>query len=294
MFQLIKRSIRYAAWRFGYEILPIGSTGLQHSVKFDAPGDFDASEKMRQLLGHCQAMRTIHSHDSVEIEELYRQFVFADLPRRDGRAELLNNLIGTTVSEAIYIISYLHQALLVPGAICEFGVAQGATSRLIAAEIMETDRELWLFDSFEGLPEPSPEDKLIHDIFNLGSMRRYKGTMASPETEVRDKLAEIGFPPERTMIRKGWIEDTLRDSNIPNQVCFAYVDFDFYAPIKEALAFLDRTMPAGGRIIVDDYGFFSEGAQRAVDEFLKATAGRFEFHKPLPSAGNLCVLKKVS
>jgi hypothetical protein len=37
------------------------------------------------------------------------------------------------------------------------------------------------------------------------------------------------------------------------------VDFDFYEPIKGALEFLDTRMPAGGRIIVGDYGFFSGG-----------------------------------
>ena len=139
-------------------------------------------------------MRDIHRHDAEEVEELYRRFVFPGLPKDERRAGLLHDLIGTTIGEAIYIIQNLHEGLRVPGDVCEFGVAQGATSRLLASEIMSTDRNLWLFDSFEGLPAPSPQDKLINDIFSLGSMDKYKGTMASPEAEVRSKLDSRNFP----------------------------------------------------------------------------------------------------
>ncbi|HWK44682.1 MAG TPA: TylF/MycF/NovP-related O-methyltransferase [Stellaceae bacterium] len=250
-------------------------------------------QRVADELSQCKTMRQIHWQDAVEIEALYRQFVFPDLPKREGRAALLNDLIGTTISEAIYIIEFLHQALRVPGDICEFGVAQGATSRMLATEIILTDRKLWLFDSFEGLPAPGPEDRLIDDIFNLGSMSSYQGTMASPETEVLDKLAQVQFPRDRTIIKKGWVNEALKSADLPAHVAFAYVDFDFYEPIKDALHFLDGVMPAGGQIVVDDYGFFSEGAQLAVDEFVKAMGGRYSFQIPLPFAGHFCVLSKL-
>lgn len=243
-------------------------------------------------LERCRTMRAIHRQDAVEIEELYRRFVFPDLARKTGRDQLLHDLIGTTIGEAIYIIHSLQVALAVNGDICEFGVAQGATSRLLASEILQTDRKLWLFDSFEGLPAPSAEDKLINDIFNLGSMAKYKGTMASPENEVLDKLQSVAFPRARTKVKKGWVRDTIASGELPSQVAFAYVDFDFYEPIKEALEFLDARMPPGGRIVVDDYGFFSAGAQLAVDRFVEAAGGRFGFELPLPFAGHFCVLSK--
>jgi hypothetical protein len=243
---------------------------------------------------HCLTMRQIHSRDVEEIEELYRLFVFPNLPRRDGRAKLLNELMGTSIGEAIYIIHHIYEALRVPGDICEFGVAQGATSSLLAAEILpEAGRKLWLFDSFEGLPTPTRNDRLINDIFSLGSMRAYKGMTSVPETEVRGKLASINFPESRTKIKKGWVKDTIRDSDVPNQVSFAYVDLDFYEPIKDALEFLDHRMPVGGRVVVDDYGWFSEGAQIAVDEFMEKTNKRFKFEKPVPCAGHFCILTKL-
>jgi O-methyltransferase len=296
----LKRTSRSAVRRLGYEMVPMKAFDAARAISPAAAAGRPRSrsqeeehERVIAALSISQTMRKIHCRDALEIEELYRHFLFPDLPRREGRAELLNDLIGTTVSEAVYIIRFLHEALQVPGDICEFGVAQGATSCILAAEIMSTSRIIWLFDSFEGLPAPGPKDKLINDVLNLGSMRRYKGTMASPETAVLSKLDAIGFPRERTKVRKGWIKETLRSGELPDQIAFAYVDFDFYEPIKDALSFLDTHMPPGGRILVDDYGFFSQGAQLAVDEFIAAAGNRFSFETPLPFAGHFCILRKV-
>jgi len=286
MLPSVKKLLHIALHRFGYRLEPIAQTKVP---------DQEKNPSLTEQLHNCRTMREIHRRDSVEIEALYRQFVFPDLPTREGRETLLNDLIGTTVSEAIYILQWLHQSLRVDGDICEFGVAQGATSRLMAAEIRPLeDRKLWLFDSFEGLPAPTAEDKLIHDIFKLGSMDRYRGTMASPESLVMEKLAGIEFPRERTKIKKGWIKDTVKSGELPEQVAFAYLDFDFYEPIKDGLSFIDSLMPVGGGIVVDDYGFFSEGAQLAVDQFVSQTGGRYELTMPLPLAGHFCLLRKLA
>jgi O-methyltransferase len=273
----LKKSLRRAINKLGYDV-----------------ASFANVTKVADDLSHCRSMREIHSRNATEIEDLYRQFVFPGLPRREARVGALNELIGTSIGEAIYIVHHLSEALRCPGDVCEFGVAQGATSRLIANEILTlSERKLWLFDSFEGLPEPSSKDKLINDIFRLGSMSAYKGSMASPETQVRSKLASIDFPESRIKLKKGWIKDTINTSDLPNQVAFAYVDLDFYDPIRDALHFLDGRMPSGGRIVVDDYGWFSEGAQIAVDEFIDHAQGRFKFELPLPCAGHFCILSKV-
>lgn len=290
----MKRFLQAALRRGGYRLMRIpGDSAIPSSA---ARQDFEQLyfETLEQFR-MSEAMRDIHRRDAVEVEELYRHFLFTDLPKREGRARDLSDLIGTTVSEAIYVIKNLHDGLKVAGDICEFGVAQGATSRLLASEIMPlAERKFWLFDSFEGLPAPTKEDRLIHDIFKLGTMDKYKGTMASPETEVLGKLASVKFPRERIVVKKGWVKDTIQSGDLPEKVAFAYVDFDFYDPIKDALEFLDTRMPAGGRIVVDDYGFFSEGAQLAVDQFVAAANGRYRFEMPLPFAGHFCVLSKVT
>jgi len=186
------------------------------------------------------------------------------------RSKLLARLDGTPPSEAYFIVNALAKCKDASGAICEFGVAQGETSALIANEIQSSNKVLHLFDSFEGLSKPTEKDQLKDDIFSLGSMEAYSGTMSCPEEMVRTRLRAISFPPQRFVIHKGFIDQVLRDdSNLPKEVSFAYVDFDLYEPIKLTLEYLHRTTSTGALIIVDDYDYFSTGAKVAVDEFLK-------------------------
>lgn len=227
-----------------------------------------------------------------ELERLARATVFPGLPEREGRRDLTAQLIGTGFCEALHIVSFLNSALGLPGDICEFGVAQGATSALIANEIRYTDKELWLFDSFEGLPMPTERDVLIDDIFNLGSIEKYQGQMACGQEQVVGRLNSVRFPMDRVKIVAGFIEKSSKFASLPKSVCFAYVDFDFYEPIKVALELLDPRLPVGGVVIVDDYGFFSAGAQSAVDEFVESREGRYTCEPSPDWAGKFCIVRK--
>lgn len=234
-----------------------------------------------------------HAYPSLvgQMHDALRQFMFPRLPQTEGRLPLMNKLLGTGIPEAMYVLSELHAALGDEGDVCELGVAQGATSALLANEIRSTPKLLWLYDSFEGLPKPSAKDQLKDDIFRLGSMERYQGEMRCDAREVQFRLNEIGFPPERYRIRPGWINETLREGSGPAKVCFAYVDFDFYEPIRDALVYLARHLTPNGRIVVDDYDFFSTGAKTAVDEFVQQHP-ELELAKPEPWAGAFCMLRR--
>lgn len=191
------------------------------------------------------------------------------IPANPTRARLLARLLGTPPAEAYFIIEALAATNALEGDVCEFGVAQGETSALIANEIATSKKHLHLFDSFEGLPRPSDKDQLKDDIFSLGTIEAYAGTMVSPVDLVLARLQAISFPPSRFTIHQGFIEELIhREVDLPSQVSFAYVDFDFYEPIKVTLDFLDRVTPRRAIIIVDDYNFFSTGAKTAVDEFV--------------------------
>jgi hypothetical protein len=94
--------------------------------------------------------------------------------------------------------------------------------------------------------------------------------MSYPERLVVNRLNNMNFPGNRYTIHKGFIERTLQKENgsLPNEISFAYVDLDFYIPIKNALAFLHNKLNTGSVIFVDDYDYFSTGAKKAVDEFI--------------------------
>jgi O-methyltransferase len=211
------------------------------------------------------------------------------------RPKLLARLLGTEPSQAYYIIQSLSRCKEIHGDICEFGVAQGETSALIANEIVShRDKCLHLFDSFEGLPEPTDKDKLKSDIFSLGSIEAYTGTMAYPEDNVKNLLEAISFPNQRYFIHKGFIEQIINnDDGLPRKVSFAFLDFDFYEPTRIALEFLDAVTTKGSIIIVHDYDWFSTGAKTAVDEFIDKKKFVYDIVLPNPRYDAIAILTRI-
>lgn len=187
---------------------------------------------------------------------------------KKSRTLLLSQLVGTGVGEGSHIVACLESVKRVDGDVCEFGVGSGATSALIANEIRNSGKVLWLYDTFAGLPAPTAEDTLIDDIDHLGSMSAYAGRMSHGASEVLARLAALQISSSAYRIVPGLFDTTITDDKLPERVSFAYVDFDFYAPIKAALEKLLPRLSPGATVMVDDYGFFSEGAQLAVDQFV--------------------------
>jgi O-methyltransferase len=231
-------------------------------------------------------------NDVRELHEWLRAVVLRGLEPKDGRVELLAQLRGTSTSEGVYIVHELQRALRSGGDVCEFGVAQGATSALLANEIRDTYRTLWLFDSFEGLSRPSEHDVLLDDIGGLGSMAAYEGSMAHGPERVLERLDEIGFPRERAQIVEGYVDRETTRARMPQRVAFAYLDMDLYAPTAAALDLVHERMSVGGRMVVDDFGFFSAGPERAVNEFLRTHSREYELTVPPRFAGAFCVLSR--
>ena len=227
-----------------------------------------------------------------EYESCFSELVLPELSTSERQVELMTRLTGTNVSCAMYIIGYLQKSLKFTGDVCEFGVAQGATSALLANEIRTTEKNIWLFDSFEGLPRPTEKDILMNDVLSLGTMDKYEGTMAYQAGQVNARLKEISFPSSRVKIVPGFIEETIKLPGLPDKICFAFVDFDFYSPISVALKYLDKHLAAGGFIIVHDYGYFSSGAKTAVDEFLAGYPKKYKMTLPHKFAGGFCILQK--
>jgi O-methyltransferase len=231
---------------------------------------------------HCDLVALMHSIGTIE------NFEVRPTP---ARLALLQQLVGTSPCEAVFLIINLHKSLCVAGDVCEFGVGTGATSTLLASEITDSDRALWLFDSFAGLPSPTEHDILINDIANLGSMAKYKDLMSHPEDEVLHRLKTFVPLFNRYHIVKGLFNNSA-EMHGPDKICFAYIDFDFYKSIKDALMFTDARLSPGGAVIVDDYGFFSAGAQQAVDEFVQSRRDRYDVKVVDQNYGHFCILRR--
>lgn len=153
-----------------------------------------------------------------------------------------------------------------PGAVVECGVANGGAAAVIwsAAGI---ERELWLFDSFEGLPRPTLPDggrafsKHDYHIATHGSW--CKGFPA----RVEQIVGQIGYL-DKVKIIPGWIENTLPEYEAQiGRIAVLHIDVDFYEPTLCALEWLHPLVVDGGLIVVDDYSYWP-GCKTAVDEYL--------------------------
>jgi len=258
---------------------------MPQNARIRKSSGFRATSAVPKLRESCSRLRRTPKRGGGHVEA------------NDARPKLLARLVGTPPSEAYFIVGGLAKSRNIAGDICEFGVAQGETSALIGNEIRSGPKNLHLFDSFEGLPEPTEQDQLKDDIFSLGSMEAYAGKMSCPEDMVLARLNAISFPSDRFVVHKGFIDRVLaRDTNVPAKVSFAYVDFDFHDPIKLTLEYLHRTASIGATIIVDDYDFFSTGVKTAVDAFVRdknSDAIAYDCFVPDNRYGAFAVLTKL-
>lgn len=172
--------------------------------------------------------------------------------------------------ETDIILQELDETMVIPGDVVEFGCYAGDTSVLLAEALKNTpDKWLYLYDSFEGLPEKAPEDQSAAGWrFKAGELR------VSPET-VAHKFKKLSLPDP--VIVKKWF-DQLDDSDLPSQISFALLDGDFYRSIKTSFEKVAPRMVSGGVIIVHDYRNAElPGVTKAVGEFLDNHSEEYDF-----------------
>lgn len=150
----------------------------------------------------------------------------------------------------------------IPGDVVECGTARGGSGALMGLTLksLGADRNLWLFDTFEGLPSPSAADP-DRELAEL-----YIGGFRGGLDEVQALFGRLGIL-EGTQMVKGLFQDTLPKTDI-GAVAVLHLDGDWYDSVLVCLEQLyDRVSP-GGVIQFDDYGHW-DGARKAVDEFLE-------------------------
>jgi O-methyltransferase len=156
----------------------------------------------------------------------------------------------------------------VPGAVVDCGAWNGGSSILMAAGARE--RDVWVFDSFAGLPVPGPQDG--------PKSTASAGKCVGSEQKVRSGFEQFA-DPSRLHIRAGWFEDTLGPAaGEIGQVALLHCDGDWYDSVRLTLeTFYPRVSP-GGFVVIDDYGTWP-GARRATDEFRTRAGDRARLHR---------------
>ncbi len=188
--------------------------------------------------------------------------------------------LQATIDAARYCV-----AAEVPGAFAECGVWRGGSVLamiLILQESGRDDKDIWLYDTFEGMTEPTEYDV---SAFDRPAQKRWEQDSGRPwptlfgsetfnEEGVRELLIGTGYPEEQLHFVRGPVEQTIPDE-APEHLALLRLDTDWYESTRHELEHLFPRLVPGGVLILDDYGHW-DGARKAVDEFFVANPpGRF-------------------
>lgn len=146
-------------------------------------------------------------------------------------------------------LNFLDHAIIPKGCIVECGVCNGGSALILA----QKRRELHLYDSFEGLPEPVEKDG-----------ERAKKCVGWHRGEVvKVKTVLCG---QQYNLHIGLFHDTFRDF-VPKEIALLHIDCDFYSAVKLCLETMVPNVVPNGLVVLDDYGCW-KGCKIAVDEYL--------------------------
>jgi len=193
-----------------------------------------------------------------------------------GRIYDLNRLVNETIE------------LAVEGDFVECGVYRGGLSALMLDKILsnQIDKKLWIYDTFQGMSEPtevdiSTKNENAVDAFNTlkneitGYADWCKATINIVESTLN--LVSSDYKNYCHLIQ-GKVEDTLQIiDNLPKRISLMRLDTDWYESTKIELETFYNMLSAGGIIIIDDYRYW-QGQKLAVDEFFdKIEKGSYDF-----------------
>lgn len=185
-------------------------------------------------------------------------------------------------AERKYVLrEFVRYTANVAGDLAECGCYVGVSAWFMASEAQ--NRELFLFDSFEGLSEPQSSDRPA----NAATRAWKSGDMATSVEVVRANLADF----DRIHIFEGWIPSRFQEI-ADRRFSLVHLDVDLYQPTLDSLAFFYPRLMPGGVIVMDDYGFLTcPGATKAADEYM---ANKPEYILHLPTGQGVIIRRAAS
>jgi len=165
----------------------------------------------------------------------------------------------------------------IEGDFVECGVWRGGSTMAAIDTLLKAgkkDREIYLYDTYEGMSEPTEADKVFTgttaDIL-MNTSDKEDATSVwcySALEEVQTNVGSLKYPAKSIHYVKGKVEDTIPQT-IPAKIALLRLDTDWYESTAHELKYLYPLLVPGGVIIIDDYGHW-EGARKAVDEYIEA------------------------
>lgn len=154
----------------------------------------------------------------------------------------------------------------VPGDVLEAGVWRGGAGILMRAVLAvhgDTERTVWMADSFQGLPKPRAEHPA-----DAQDEHWTQPFLAVSADQVKANFAKYGMLDDRVRFLEGWFADTLPTAPV-DQLAVLRVDGDMYGSTMDVLDALYDKVSVGGFVIIDDYGEIPQ-CRAAVEDFRAA------------------------
>lgn len=161
------------------------------------------------------------------------------------------------------------------GDFVECGVWKGGSAMLIALTLLEfneTNRKIYLYDTFEGMSEPTKHDytstdkfDYVKDIWKKSQKEDHNEWCFSSLSEVNENMVSTKYPKNNIIFVKGKVEETIPNT-MPSEISILRLDTDWYESTRHELIHLFPLVSRNGVLIIDDYGCWA-GARKAVDEY---------------------------
>jgi len=149
------------------------------------------------------------------------------------------------------------------GAFVECGFGTGKSFSALSHLAQRSEREIYGFDTFEGFPEPDPND---------ASSRNSKKGQWKVRTlnEAKRQVNSLGISDLKFELIKGPVEISVPAfAKRKIKIALLHIDLDLYSGYQTVLQNLYPLLASKGVICLDDYGQTKwPGCQKAVDEFL--------------------------
>jgi O-methyltransferase len=185
--------------------------------------------------------------------------------------------IYAVIQAARYVSDYN-----IPGSIVECGVWRGGSMAAVARSLLQKNdvsRDLYLFDTFEGLPDPKAEDIEYSGTHAAEVIRRDPTARCgdAPLDQVREVMRATGYPAGKTHLIAGKVEETI-PAAAPESIALLRLDTDWYESTRHELVHLFPRLSKTGVIIIDDYGHWL-GARKACDEYFSSNRVPILLHR---------------
>ena len=186
------------------------------------------------------------------------------------------------IGNVIYWNTFLEMVRNVPGAIVECGVGRARSLLILSALNTLRDanegggRKVFGYDSFEGFPQPVPEDESIRKPQRGDWSHSPSGKYKYDPKFIRTVLenASLTDTSKELALEKGFFSESLK-SYPQEPIAVLHVDGDLYDSYMDVLTALYSHVCTGGVIVFDDFMYKDPGdekwpgARKAVQDFFE-------------------------